>query len=510
MIGTPHLLLSIAAHSFREGYTHKVRLDGSLTPAQAGAALRLSQVGALELLGKAKQDIAEIQAEINTEFTQVSIAGRYINDHFDDLSGLEKTIGQWILHSSNYVIQAKIGYWLMGVFLRRLDKSETLLFTKFLIGPENFGDHKQLRRSVRRYPTGGISEKQALILPAFLRYVCDRLEWCSPFLVARRLAHTGGTRDKLSTLPGMKLVSSADLRSWNGTVLPVQYFAAGADYCYRDAELYRFRGETGTVRDHGLMASSIMSKQIAFPADVIILDVLYGNAAFIENLSEAEDFISLCEWIGYQYGISIVPYYRSADGMLGQCIGNILEVWEAAQLLKDAKKLEIPTASLNKELRISLEFMEIFAKNLQQDASKVYTDCLEGLRSGAVYDALLQLWSEHGVEKKFLELVYKNPRDALVGKLNSALVLSSTLGFVKGWDSIAIADLVNNKLNSYFVNWAGQISGCSHGGIEIVVKPGEFVSCGSILAVLYGDKNLIKEVSELVKNLFEIQQMSEI
>lgn len=501
MPGTPRLILAQAAQAYRKGQQYVEPLSELLSPAQVGAAYKLQQLAAIELVGAAEDSVQQL---MQLGLSQLIAAP--CNDRLSaltlDLRDLERTLGEWLQFPDDALSQARIGYWLMSIFVRGLGRRETAQLTSFLVGDSRGCPVTRTLRSVRRYPTGGVSEKQALILPAFLRCLAQELKCCSSFLVARRLAHTGGTQDKLAVLPGARLVAHDKLQSWDGEHPPVQYFSAGPDFCPRDAMLYRMRSDTGTVNELGLMAASIMAKQIAFPANVIILDVLFGGVAFLQSRAEAEQFMSLCDEVGRGYGIQVHPHFRESITTAARYIGNVLEVYETADSLYRAIGLKSTYETLDYEIKLAIDFMRLFGKHLGVSSEQVEIACINSLRKGLVFDSLVDLWAEHGVEAAFLEQVRRNPEEALLRELSTATVCASRPGVVSGWDVIAIADLVNHRLNAYRYAPTGEIEAVTKGGVKISVCPGEIVSQGQTLATLYSEGPLASELVPTVRELF--------
>lgn len=502
MFLTPHHLLAEAAHRFRMGDYSPVFLDANLTKAQIGAATRLAELGQIKISKCVSEQIEQSQEDIKKSFSPGTNAYTQAFSCLDSISSLETTLDRWFSDNTDSESLVKIGYWLMCVFLRGLNQNETLVMTYFLSDKTNLADIKLNRKSLRRYPTGGISEKQALLLPAFLRYFCHQYEWCSSFLVARRLAHTGGTHDKLGVLPGIKLATAAELHCWNGVIPPVLYFSAGIDFCPRDALLYRLRGETGTVPDLGLMVSSVMSKQIAMPADVIVLDILFGDTAFLSNKNEADRFADWCAIVAKEFSVSVTPYFRQSNNMLGLCVGNVVEVWEAISLFENAKNSL--TNTFADELKLSINFIEIFAQQTGVNKDEAIRLCDEGLRSGEILDSLFQLWEEHGVNLSFLDAVRKNSKDALLGSLLRKEIYSQKSGVLRRWDFLAIADFANNHLNTYSETINSKTISAATGGIELMVKIGVPISKGDLLAVIYSQTSISIEISEKINGLFDI------
>ncbi len=505
MPGTPRLILAQAAEAYRKGQPYVEQLSESLSPAQVGAAYKLQQLAAIELVGAAEESVQQL---MQAGFSQVVVAPCNDAQSALDRSCLERTLGEWLKSPEDALSQARIGYWLMSIFVRGLDQRETAQLTGFLVGDSRDCLETRTPRSVRRYPTGGVSEKQALILPAFLRCLAQELKCCSSFLVARRLAHTGGTQDKLAVLPGARMVAHDQLQSWDGEHPPVQYFSAGHDFCPRDAMLYRIRSDTGTVHELGLMAASIMAKQIAFPADVIILDVLFGGVAFLESRAEAEQFMSLCDEVGRGFGIQVHPYFRESISTAARYIGNVLEVYDVADSLYRAIGVENTSESLDYEIQLAIDFMRLFGEHLGVSSEQVELACMNSLRSGLVFASLVDLWAEHGVKPDFLEQVRRNPEAAFLRELTSVKVCAPQSGVVTGWDLIAIADLVNHRLNAYRYAPNGEIDVVTRGGIKISVCPGEMVSQGQTLATLYSEGPLASEMVPAFREHFILKPIS--
>ena len=480
-------------------------IESELTGSQLGAALRLVELGQVIVSSHLQQQLESIRGRITREFAEFSVAGVQVFQGLDNCDGLDVTLAVWMDRQGDVASEACIGYWLMCVFLRGLDENETRVLTKFLAGSFASNCSSNKRIVVRRYPTGGISEKQALILPAFLRYSCKKFGWSSSFLVARRLAHTGGTHDKLAILPGMEFATTGDLRSWDGENPPVRYFSAGIDFCPRDALLYRFRGETGTVPDRGLMVSSVMAKQVAMPADVIVLDVLYGATAFLKSERDAQTFVRWCQTAAASFNISIVPFFRQSEDLLGRCVGNVAETLEAVQLLENAVGMEGGIKSY--ELLLSLKFMEIFAMKVGANSQEVVLHCLEGLQSGGILRSLHQLWSEHGVASEFLEGLRRNSRSALLDGMSEVRVESLREGVVAGWDAFSIADIVNNRLNAYITSANGSIVRSLRGGVELMVQKGSLIGKGECLAIFYSEiPSDIGDVRKALQQAFQINR----
>jgi thymidine phosphorylase len=461
----------------RAGRSVTHRLSGAISPAQVGAALRLTQDDAIILEGPALAGGRSFGPQVDLVF-QAGPASELVSGAEILSATMEAVAGPWFSDTATPLDLACAGFWLGDLFLRRVDARLSSRITNFLLGASRVHRTPAGRVSVRRYPTGGISEKQALLLPALLRSLASPMEWQSPFLVARRLGHTGGTADKLAALPGFTTVRRERLRSWDLTRAPVYYLSAGPDLCPRDAAMYRLRGETGTVADPGLMAASIMSKQIAAPADVTILDILHGRTAFLSDSASAETFGAACRIIGEDYGVRIEPVTRRADGLLGRSIGARIEILEAVLILRGEAADPLARAERNR----ALDFTERLAAASGRSPDQARSLAETALASGQAFCDLLNLWRDHGVGEAFLSAVRDNPRKALLGDLEPREIRATRPGRVS-FNPVALADAVNS-LQKRAVT-ADRLTAAA-GGLELLVDEGDCVAADQPIARLYG------------------------
>ncbi|WP_347902349.1 hypothetical protein [Pseudomonas purpurea] len=473
------LTLAKAIAAVRNGTPANPVLSSPLTPAQSGSALRLKQALGLSVAAEAALAVEQAEAVVRELFEDGTEAATLIGQA-PSPQVFERVASHWFdPQESSDETEIAAGYWLADAFLRGIETEEAQHLTRFLAGASP-RTHRHAVVSARRYPTGGISEKQALLLPPLMRALAADFHWCSPFLVAPRLAHTGGTRDKLSVIPGFEVSSVSELPHWDGRDKPVRYFAADAQLCPRDAMMYRIRGETGTVADTGLMAASIMSKQITLPADVIILDILHGPTAFLHTAPEAAAFGTLCEDIGRSNGITIVAQLRQSASLLGRSVGASTEVVEIAELLRGGA----PDEAGQLELSTALGFLHTFAHQLKLDPNAVTQRAKQAIASGEAFQAMVTLWADHGAENTFLRAFARDPRQAILGDLPQATLRAERSGNLT-WDAIALADVANNQVNVRLEPSPG-VRVVAGGGIELLCRDGAQVQQGDALAVIYG------------------------
>ena len=427
-------VLAEAHRSLRMGIDVSIDINGAISPAQLGALLSLSKQPGVKLEGKILSRIGESHWQGDAGIN----SGK-------GSSSLEDLI-VWLDESVEIeAAQINIGFWLSNFFLVERRTSVATELTRLLVGKKLASPELGVRRLVRRYPTGGISEKQALILPALLQSISQDVPVASLFLIAGLLAHTGGTRAKLSIMQGFQTVSSAEIESLELGSDPVRYVSADDSVCPRDAILYKMRGETGTVEDYDLMVSSIMSKQIAVPSDAIVIDVLFGHHSFLKDFNEARFFGSSCLRVADEFDIKLECRYRADNSYLPKSIGASTEVLEAYEILQGLT-CAIEDSEWVSELSVALQFIEAMALAVGISPEKSKKCALGRLKTGAAAESFIKLMQIHGVSHEWLEKLIANPRECLLGHLHAWTLYSEKDGIVS-IDFIRLADAVNSEIN---------------------------------------------------------------
>ncbi|MCW2288873.1 thymidine phosphorylase [Leucobacter luti] len=204
------------------------------------------------------------------------------------------------------------------------------------------------RPAIDKHSTGGVGDKITLPLVPLLA----ALGVAVPQLSGRGLGHTGGTLDKLESIPGWRADLSNDemyraLRDTGGVIC-----AAGPGLAPADRAMYALRDVTGTVASLPLIASSIMSKKIAEGADGLVLDVKFGSGAFVPSLIEARELASTMVQLGDDSGLRTVALLTDMDAPLGRAVGNANEVREAVEVLHGGGPADVVelTLSLAREM----------------------------------------------------------------------------------------------------------------------------------------------------------------
>ncbi len=240
---------------------------------------------------------------------------------------------RWLIdaYTAGAVAEEQMSALLMAIYFRGLSPGELRAWTRAMISSGERLDLSGLAApTVDKHSTGGVGDKVSLIL-APLVASCGA---AVPQLSGRGLGHTGGTLDKLESIPGWRAsLSNADIirvLAATGCVI----CAAGDGLAPADRRLYALRDVTGTVESIPLIASSIMSKKIAEGTGSLVLDVKVGSGAFMPDLASARELAQTMVELGNAYGVTTSALLTRMDTPLGRAVGNAVEVAESVATLR--------------------------------------------------------------------------------------------------------------------------------------------------------------------------------
>ena len=317
--------------------------------------------------------------------------------------------------TSGEIADYQMSAWAMAVFFRGMTAVETQHLTTAMMESGNVLEYPEgSPPKVDKHSTGGIGDKTSLVLAPLL--ACDE-NWV-PMISGRGLGITGGTLDKLESIPGFNI--HIDERRALAQLKSIGVFMIGqsADICPADKKLYALRDVTGTVPSQALIVASIMSKKLAENLDRLVLDVKFGSGAFMKTRKEAQQLAASMTEVGNLMGVKVTHLLSPMDEPLGRTVGNALEVAECVEILQGGGPADVVKLVLDLAEQVST------AKRAQ-----------------------LATWLQDGTAwKKFISLVYAQDGDASslekLGELHRAPVIepfvAKSAGKVKKMDAETI------------------------------------------------------------------------
>jgi pyrimidine-nucleoside phosphorylase len=270
----------------------------------------------------------------------VDVIARKRDGHELTTEEIDRFIGGFL---DGNVTDYQASAWLMAVYLRGMTRRETADLTRAMAASGRTIDLGLLAsRSVDKHSSGGVGDKISLVVGP----IAAASGVVVPKMSGRGLGITGGTLDKLESVPGLRidLTEAQILRQ----AAEVGFVIAGqtADLAPADGRIYALRDVTATVASLPLIVSSIMSKKLAGGAPSIVLDVKAGSGAFMASVSDAVQLAQELVDVGTECGRRVVAYVTSMDQPLGKAVGNALEVREAIDVLKGNGPKDVRDLSL--------------------------------------------------------------------------------------------------------------------------------------------------------------------
>ena len=385
----------------------------------------------------------------------------------------------------NNIPDYQISAFLMAAYLQGMDSEETTYLMRSMMESGRIVDLSHIKSpKVDKHSTGGVGDKVSLILAPLLAS-CGV---CVPMISGRGLGHTGGTLDKLEAIPGFRTDMKIHEFERQLREIGVAMIGQTAEIAPADKKIYALRDVTATVDSIPLIAASIMSKKLAEDLNGLVLDVKFGNGAFMQEYGKARQLAQTMVEIGRRSGVKTVAVLTNMDNPLGVHVGNALEIIEAIECLKGGGP-----------------------KDLTEVTSVLATEMLKMARVRGGAGLLEKKIMKGAALQKFREMIHRQGGDTRIIEDYSYLplpkhtidVLAQTTGYISGIDCFSIGmSLIDlgggrkRKEDSIDVS-------C---GFKIHKKTGDRVEKGACLAqVLADDRAKALRAGNELRQAFSLQ-----
>lgn len=391
-------------------------------------------------------------------------------------------------YTNNTIPDYQVSALLMAICLNGMNVDETYYLTDSMIKSGNTIDLSKINgEKVDKHSTGGVGDTTSLVLGPLVAS-------CGiPFakMSGRGLGHTGGTLDKLESIPGMRIDLGIDEFIENTNKIKLSICGQTTDVTPADKKLYALRDTTATVNNVSLISSSIMSKKIAVGADCLVLDVKVGSGAFMKTVEDATLLSEMMVDLGEKFGKNTQAVITNMNQPLGKAIGNSLEVIEAINTLKGEGPEDLYELSI--ELAEKLLVVSNFSKD-EKEARQILED---KIKNGEAFNKFKEFVELQGGDITYIE-------DTSKFQLSPAYeIFSEKSGFVSRIDALGIGEASKNLGAGRETKESDIDLGA---GIVLNKKIGDKVDKGELIATLYSKKNNIDEVIKEVLASFEISQ----
>lgn len=366
----------------------------------------------------------------------------------------------------------------MAIYFQGLNDNEIFALTTAMLNSGatlNFSDLG--KPTADKHSTGGVGDKITLPLtPLVASYGV-----AVPQLSGRGLGHTGGTLDKLESIPGFTVdLTEAHIRNQLRTVGGVICAATG-QLASADKKIYALRDVTATVDSMPLIASSIMSKKLAEGTDTLVLDVKTGTGAFMQDQDAARQLAEKMVWLGKEYGVATTAVLTRMDTPLGSTVGNAIEVEETLEVLAGGGPDDVV------ELTLTL------AQHMLAGAG-IDADPAEHLANGKAMDS----W------RAMVAAQFGDPDAPLPTAPHEHTVVAPETGVLTRMDARAVGEA------AWRLGAGRQFQGQpvqATAGIRLHAKPGDRITTGQPLMTLYTEtEDRIPAAQELLKSALEVAE----
>ena len=377
---------------------------------------------------------------------------------------------------------------IMAIYLNGMTKQETTNLTLAMAKSGDILDLSMLNEIiVDKHSTGGVGDKVSIILLPIISSLGVSVAKMS----GRGLGFTGGTADKLESIPGYRTGINMEEFVENVKKIGISMITQTLNLAPADKKIYALRDTISCVENISLIASSIMSKKIASGAQKIVIDVTVGKGAFMKNIEEAKKLAKEMIEIGNLAGRETICVLTNMDEPLGYAVGNNLEIIESINFLKG----DIIPDVAKVVLELGAYMIKLAGKG--DDLKENKKNILENIKNGKAYNKFLELVKNQGGDISYIENTEKFEKAKFIEPIHS-----EKSGYVSDIEAKEIGKL-SVLLGAGREKKEDKIDNSV--GIVLNKKVGNKVEKGEILAYIHAnDESKLKEVCERIRTIIKI------
>ena len=393
-------------------------------------------------------------------------------------------------YTKNKIPDYQFSAFLMAVYFNGMSKEETASLTEAMLHSGKVLNLKSIPGvKVDKHSTGGVGDKTSLIIAPIVAAAGVKV----PMISGRGLGHSGGTLDKLESIPGFRIDLS--LSEYKRVLKKVGVVLIGQtkEIAPADKLIYSLRDVTATVESIPLITGSIMSKKLAEGIDGLVLDVKTGNGAFMRETKDAVALADSLIQTAKSFNKNVIGFVTDMNQPLGNYIGNWLEVYESIQVLRDGKKNDLT------ELSLILAGAMIFLGKKSKSLDEGIESAIKILKSGKAFDKFIEIVKAQNGKTDFILNPEKYPKSKLkeVIKSNSAGYLYEVDTYELGMAAIDLG--AGRKTKDDKID--------PKAGIVFNYKVGDTINKGVVLTELFSDsKSGMDNAKKRVLNAIKISK----
>ena len=392
-------------------------------------------------------------------------------------------------YTNNNIADYQASALIMAIYLNGMSKEETVNLTTAMATSGDILDLSEIGTVVDKHSTGGVGDKVTLILAPIIASLGVPVAKMS----GRGLGYTGGTIDKLESIPGYKTNISEEEFIQNVKKIGISLIGQTMNLAPADKKIYALRDATSTTESIPLIASSIMSKKIAAGANKIVLDVTYGSGAFMKTKERAKELANEMIEIGRLAGRETVAVITPMEEPLGKNVGNNLEVIEAVEALKGNIAEDVKNVVL--ELGSNMLKLAGKGKDLEDNKSKM----MDNILNGKALEKFKELVANQGGDVTYIKDTNKFEK----AKYILPVTLEEQNGIVKELKAEEVGKL-SVFLGGGRIRKEDKID--SSVGITLIKKIGDKIEKGDTVAYIHAnDEEKGKEAVQRLKEIYVIE-----